>query len=84
MIGIDQGMRQLADTGTASVLDLIKGLRTCRGGMVQHEEQAAFVQSTLERYVLAHGSVHELAILEESISKVGEALDPSPSVGFVV
>jgi hypothetical protein len=69
VIGIDHGLHQLREHKTANVIDIISSMRECRGGMVQHPEQAAFVHTTLQRFANSHGSFNELAVLEDALSK---------------
>ena len=55
-IAIDHGIRLFETTGVVDVLEIIRLLRTDRGGMVQHGEQAEFVQNCLESYRQEHGA----------------------------
>lgn len=67
-------MQFLRENGEADIIDIIKTLRTCRGGMVQHPEQAEFVHTCLARYVAAHGSINEVAVLEDALRKADAAV----------
>lgn len=58
-IAIDHGIRQFQTSGVVDVIEIIKLLRKDRGGMVQHREQAEFVQQCLENYRHAHGASQE-------------------------
>eukprot|EP00039_Didymoeca_costata_P018872 m.335334 g.335334 ORF g.335334 m.335334 type:complete len:902 (-) comp17572_c0_seq1:991-3696(-) len=49
-IGIDIGIYMLEGTGQADVMEIIRMMRSCRGGMVQVEEQAEFVHRCLSEY----------------------------------
>lgn len=49
-IAIDQGVHSLASNQKVNTNTLIEQLREQRGGMVQHLEQAEFVQRCLEEY----------------------------------
>ena len=67
-------MHALLHTGKANVVSIIKSIREGRGGLVQHAEQAKFVHLCLSRYIESHGSVNELAVLEDSIKKAEAAV----------
>ena len=55
-IAIDHGIRLFHTTGVVDVIEIIRLLRKDRGGMVQHREQAEFVQKCLENYRAEHGA----------------------------
>eukprot|EP00041_Stephanoeca_diplocostata_P035432 m.1248712 g.1248712 ORF g.1248712 m.1248712 type:complete len:323 (+) comp24698_c1_seq8:662-1630(+) len=74
VIAVDSGMHALLHTGKANVVSIIKNMREGRGGLVQHPEQAKFVHLCLSRYIESHGSVNELAVLEDSIKKAEAAV----------
>ena len=74
VIGIDHGIQLLRKKGNASVLDIIRNLRKCRGGMVQHPEQAAFVQTVLSRFAGSNASLNELSVIEESMQRADAAV----------
>lgn len=74
MIALDHGMHLLRNTGLANTLEIIGKLRKCRGGMVQHPVQAEFVDQCLTRYASSHGSIHELAVLEDSMNRALQAV----------
>jgi hypothetical protein len=52
-IAVDHGLRLFEETCVVSVITIVKNLRKDRGGMVQHWEQAEFVQNTLQAYVIS-------------------------------
>jgi len=74
VIGIDHGIQLLRKQGKAGVLDIIKNLRKCRGGMVQHPEQAQFVQTVLARFAGSNASLNELSVIEESMQRADAAV----------
>mmetsp|Transcript_22310 Transcript_22310/g.67062 ORF Transcript_22310/g.67062 Transcript_22310/m.67062 type:complete len:2536 (-) Transcript_22310:70-7677(-) len=50
-IAIDHGLKLLRERGRCDVLDIVRGLRKDRGGMVQHAEQGEFVHRTLTAFI---------------------------------
>jgi receptor-type tyrosine-protein phosphatase R len=74
VIGIDHGMQQLRTKGAADTMKIISNLRRCRGGMVQHPEQAEFVNMVLARFADANASVATLSVIEESMQRALQAV----------
>jgi len=68
-IAIDQGLHELQQRRRTDVLGLIKSMRSQRGGMVQHVEQAEFVHNCLVN------EAHELQ------AEAQAAADAAPSPG---
>ena len=77
-IAIDHGIRLFHTTGVVDVIEIIKLLRKDRGGMVQHREQAEFVQKCLENYRAEHGAnvADEDEVLATSVEKAILGLPP--------
>eukprot|EP00037_Helgoeca_nana_P013130 m.120592 g.120592 ORF g.120592 m.120592 type:complete len:1916 (+) comp21854_c0_seq1:114-5861(+) len=75
-IAVDHGLRMFEQGAVVSVLDIIHALRKDRGGMVQHWEQAEFVQNTLQAYVDEHGAKDMNTILRKSVQKAAAIVPP--------
>lgn len=76
-IAVDHGLRMFEQGSVVSVLDIIRSLRKDRGGMVQHWEQAEFVQNTLQAYVEEHGSNDMNTILRKSVQRAANIVPPN-------
>lgn len=67
VVAVDWGLHMLDNKGSADVVDIVDKLRNFRGGLVQHPEQAEFVQLCLSRYIESHGNTMMLSVIEEDI-----------------
>jgi hypothetical protein len=74
VIGIDHGMQLLRQKGAADTVKIISNLRRCRGGMVQHPEQAEFVNMVLSRFADSNASVATLSVIEDSMQRADQAV----------
>eukprot|EP00038_Savillea_parva_P022965 m.39210 g.39210 ORF g.39210 m.39210 type:complete len:1917 (-) comp5768_c0_seq1:91-5841(-) len=80
-IAVDHGLRLFEEGAIVSVKDIISALRRDRGGMVQHWEQAEFVQNTLQAYVDEHSSSGQMnTVLRKAIQKATAVMPPKFTV----
>eukprot|EP00040_Diaphanoeca_grandis_P022485 m.120842 g.120842 ORF g.120842 m.120842 type:complete len:982 (+) comp28833_c0_seq3:239-3184(+) len=80
VVAVDWGLHQLQQTGSANVVSIVDRLRHFRGGLVQHGEQANFIQLCLSRFVEAQGSIVVLSVMEEEVleESIDKALQMVP------
>jgi receptor-type tyrosine-protein phosphatase R len=84
-IGVDHGIRQFETGKSVKVEDIIKAMRGDRGGMVQHYEQAEWVQKVLQQHLDTHspqvpgGTVLRQAVRKAAVSSAAAQFAVHPS-----
>eukprot|EP00729_Bicosta_minor_P031812 gene31812-28933_t len=74
---VRRGINHLEASGICSVIDVIKQIRKDRGGLVQHREQAHFVQKALEDYVEENSADDPDEVLQRSVDRAEKAKPPT-------